>query len=603
MITTPILRAPDWNKLFHVHIDASAFAIGCILAQPGDKNMDFPISYASRQLNVAEKNYTTTEREGLSMIYAVKKFRHYLLATQFVFFVDHQALLYLVNKPCATGRIVRWFIILLEFDFTVAVKKGSTHQRADHLSRIMSGEEPIGVDDELPDASLFRVELVPKWSEQVIQLLTTGSLTHTGDTIQEKTEFLEACGRFQLLSGSLYYLGKDKVLRLVICPEEYQNVMRDAHISTCGLHVAIEGTVQRIAWQGYWWPTLREDVANFVNSCTSCKKSRPTPYATLYHVHSIPQWSDTIVNYLTTGEISEIVPKHCHKAIEKDAASYSFVGDQLYKRGIDGELRLCICEKEYIPILRQAHEGIGSGHFLGETTAKNIIWSGLWWPTMYHDAKEYVKRCEICQRSKTPTMYDNMPLRPMMSTRAFAKWGIDFVGPIKPPARGSHAEYIIVATDYLTKWVEAKATVKNDARTTARFLYEYVFTRYGLPIELVSDQGKHFINEVIEYLLAEFMVIHRRSAPYHPQANGQAESTNKILCTALTKIVEGSRSDWEKKLHNVLWAYRTAYKTSIGTTPFNLVFGLDAILPIEFLVPTLRVAKSLTGQVMNYPTE
>ena len=151
---------------------------------------------------------------------------------------------------------MRWFIILLEFDFTVAIKKGSTHQRADHLSRIMSGEEPVGVNDELPDASLFRVELVPKWSEQVIQLLTTGSLTHTGDTIQEKTEFLEACGRFQLLAGSLYYLGKDKVLRLVICPEEYQNIMRDAHISTCGLHIAIKGTVQRIAWQGYWWPTL-----------------------------------------------------------------------------------------------------------------------------------------------------------------------------------------------------------------------------------------------------------------------------------------------------------------------------------------------------------
>ena len=103
------------------------------------------------------------------MFYDVKKFWHYLLATQFVFFVDHQALLYLVNKPCATGRIVRWFIILLEFDFIVVVKKGSTHQQADHLSRIMLGEEPTGVNDELPDASLFRVELVPKWSEQVCE--------------------------------------------------------------------------------------------------------------------------------------------------------------------------------------------------------------------------------------------------------------------------------------------------------------------------------------------------------------------------------------------------------------------------------------------------
>ena len=91
------------------------------------------------------------------------------------------------------------------------------------------------------------------------------------------------------------------------------------------------------------------------------------------------------------------------------------------------------------------------------------------------------------------------------------------------------------------------------------------------------------------------MVIHCRSVPYHLQANasGEAKSTNKILCTTLTKVVEGSRSDWEQKLHSVLWAYRMAYKTTIGTMSFNLVYGLDAILPIEFLVPTLRVATSL----------
>ena len=112
-----------------------------------------------------------------------------------------------------------------------------------------------------------------------------------------------------------------------------------------------------------------------------------------------------------------------------------------------------------------------------------------------------------------------MPLCPMMGARAFAKWGIDFVGPIQPPAYKTHTQYIIVATDYLTKWVEAKATVKNDARTTAKFLYEYVFTRYGLLIEIISDRGVHFINEVIAYLLDEFMVIHRKYSSYHPEAN------------------------------------------------------------------------------------
>ena len=88
--------------------------------------------------------------------------------------------------------------------------------------------------------------------------------------------------------------------------------------------------------------------------------------------------------------------------------------------------------------------------------------------------------------------------------------------------------------------------VRNDARTTAKFLYEYVFTRYGLPIEIVSDQGVHFANEAIEFLLNEFMVIHRKSAPYHPQANGQAKSTNKTFCFALAKVVEGNHSDWNK---------------------------------------------------------
>ena len=106
-----------------------------------------------------------------------KKFRHYLLANKFVFFVDHQALLYLVNKPCATGRIVWWFVILLEFDFTVAVKKGSTHQRVDHLSRIMTGESPTGIDDDLPDATFFAIETTPQWAQTIVTFLSMGSIS------------------------------------------------------------------------------------------------------------------------------------------------------------------------------------------------------------------------------------------------------------------------------------------------------------------------------------------------------------------------------------------------------------------------------------------
>ncbi|MCO5559379.1 hypothetical protein L7F22_012978 [Adiantum nelumboides] len=242
----------------------------------------------------------------------------------------------------------------------------------------------------------------------------------------------------------------------------------------------------------------------------------------------------------------------------------------------------------------QAHSGQVGGHFSADKTAKAILVAGIWWPTLFMDTEEFVKRCDDdYQKTKTLRGRDDMLLRPIMGARAFAKWEIDFVGPIAPPAYKTLAQYIIVAIDYLTKWVEAKATAKNDAKMTAQFLYENIFTRYGLPIEIVSDRGTHFINEVIEFLLDEFMMIHKKSAPYHPQANGQTENKNKILVTILTKIVSELRADWDQKLHSALWAYRVAYKTSIGRTPFNMVYGIQAILPLEFLIPTLRVAKDL----------
>ena len=98
----PILGSPDWNKELCVHTNASAFAIGAVLTQPGQGALDLPITFVSQQLNFAKQNYSTMEQEALEMVYSVKKFRHYLLASRFSFFVDHQALLYLVNKTHAT---------------------------------------------------------------------------------------------------------------------------------------------------------------------------------------------------------------------------------------------------------------------------------------------------------------------------------------------------------------------------------------------------------------------------------------------------------------------------------------------------------------------
>ena len=146
-------------------------------------------------------------------MYEVKKFRHYLLANNFTLFVDHQALLYLVIKPYGIGKILRWFLILFEFDFGVVVKKGTIHQRVEHLSQINLGESPNGVPDDLLDATLSQIEWIPQWSENLCELLATGSLDHVTMSKQKK-DLIYQSASFQIIAGRLYNFLSQGILHL-----------------------------------------------------------------------------------------------------------------------------------------------------------------------------------------------------------------------------------------------------------------------------------------------------------------------------------------------------------------------------------------------------
>ena len=133
-----------------------------------------------------------------------------------------------------------------------------------------------------------------------------------------------------------------------------------------------------------------------------------------------------------------------------------------------------------------------------------------------------------------------MPLIPILAQNPIEKWGIDFVEPIKPPSCYGQKQYILVATEYVTKWAEAMATKIDDAKTVAKFIYENIITWFGCPKELVSDRGTHFLNATIEQRTNRFLIKHRKTALYYPRANGQTEKTNGILCKIITKTVQGS---------------------------------------------------------------
>ena len=139
------------------------------------------------------------------------------------------------------------------------------------------------------------------------------------------------------------------------------------------------------------------------------------------------------------------------------------------------------------------------------------------------------------------------------------------------------------------KWVEAKALRNNTATSVAKFLYKVIWCEHGCLIKVISDQEGHFLGKVVESLTSFYVVVHKRSTPYYPQANGLAEATNKTLQNILQKFVNENRMDWDTKLQSELWAYQTTYKTSIRTTPFRLAFGLEVVMPVEFHIPSLRI--------------
>jgi len=171
-----------------------------------------------------------------------------------------------------------------------------------------------------------------------------------------------------------------------------------------------------------------------------------------------------------------------------------------------------------------------------------------------------------------------MPLKNIQEINMFDCWGTDFMGQL--PSSLSN-EYILVAVEYVSRWVEAIPTQKADSKTVIKFVKKHIFCRFGTPWVLINDGGTHFCNVQLKKVLDHYGVNHRITTTYHPQSNGQAEVSNREIKRILEKTVATSRKDWALKLDEALWAYRTAYKTPPALSPFQLIYGKACHLPVE----------------------
>ncbi|GJR55238.1 reverse transcriptase domain-containing protein [Tanacetum coccineum] len=288
-------------------------------------------------------------------------------------------------------------------------------------------------------------------------------------------------------------------------------------------------------------------------------------------------WFTDYANYHAGNFIIKGMTTQQKKKFFKDVKHYFWDDPYLFRICADQIIRRCVHGQEALEILKACHEGPTGGHHSANLTARKVFDAGFFWPTIYRDAHTMIKSCDTCQRQGKISQQDEMPQNAIQVCEIFDVWGIDFMGPF-PYSRGN--KYILVAVDYLSKWVKAKALPTNDARVVVKFL-KSLFARFRTPRAIISDRGTHFCNDQFAKVMSKYGVTHRLATAYHPQTSGQVEVSNRGLKRILERTVGENRASWSDKLDDALWAFRTAFKTPIGCTPYKLVYGKSCHLPIE----------------------
>src|ERR1044071_1907148 len=282
-----------------------------------------------------------------------------------------------------------------------------------------------------------------------------------------------------------------------------------------------------------------------------------------------------VLKYLQDNELPyHLKTEQQKKKFRNFCKVFEEVEGKLFKINKFGLDRQVVTTDRVEALLCLFHDDPVAGH-LGSNKMYKKLTRNYYWPKMFREIQRYVQTCDKCQRFQGKPSTTTGVIEP---TGPWERVGVDFVGPLPETKRGNR--YIIVAMDYLTRWPEVRATTSATAVEASKFIYEDIIYRHGIVDIIHTDQGTHFVNEMMEALEKKFHFKHHKVTAYRPQANGLVEGFNKTLKQMLRKLSEGL-GDWDDYLPPTLFAYRTSHIENVRIAPDILTYGRTMRLPNE----------------------
>ncbi|MCO5575684.1 hypothetical protein L7F22_029488 [Adiantum nelumboides] len=610
----PTLMPPCWDFPFFVNPSVGAESIGAILLQQDPQSSRMrPVYFTSRVTTNIEKGYNEAELMMLSLIFAVKKFRSYLLTKPFVILTSENLLPWVSSQMTMSPRISKWLMELQSYEYTFKVENSVQAQLAGILTYRLH-EKVIKVPNVRPlpppppevlsnaytlfcDGAFRRATgkaggglvLVNPEGEVVMK----EQVTLNGSTSNNEAEY-------DILISGLKICLAQKIQRLMVKGDALLIVKQILGIWACKNERLITKvtSIRKLfskfeEVQLYHIPRKENEDADLLAQQAVSNQDKAHMVIAAIALKD-PQYAGMesltpVVNYILEGEFPKEFTAGQRRKLIKQASTFLWLEGALYQKGKDLVCRRVPNTNEIPKILKGLHEEACGGHFSHELTLKKVLLAGYVWPSMHADVQHWCRSCHNCQVNGNKRLLYG-PRQAVIANGPFEKWGIDAMGPLPRTANGKL--YILVAIDYMTRWVEAQSVAKVNEKTVSKFVYTHICCRFGTPLEIVSDNGPGFRRGLLTEVCEELKISHRHSTPYYPQSNGLVEKANRIIAGIIRKMVESKPKRWDNFLDGAIWAYRTTYRDATQFTPFHLVYGQEALQPIELNILTIK----LTGR-------